>query len=219
LRPAPKPLRSTCTTGLATRCSCSHAVRLRAPRGVPRDLRGRSAVHSSVGDRGTRTRGSSTTSRRNRGSASTGCQVFPGATPPNKVLPPAPSVGEQGAELAAWVSSDGLSGPATVLLCPGRGCPVGRCTSFQETCARRWSATSRHSMPGTTSRLWLATSSSAGSRTRSRRRPENAAFGGRRKNWRKAADGPAAGRGASIASAPAGRGRRRSGEHVLSPEA
>jgi hypothetical protein len=50
-----------------------------------------------------------------------------------------------------------------------RACPVGWCTSFQETCARRWSPTPRRSMPGTTSLLSPATSSSAGSRTPSAR--------------------------------------------------
>jgi hypothetical protein len=64
-------------------------------------------------------------------------------------------------------------------------------------------------MPGKTSRPWPATSSSAGSRMPSRTGPESAAFGGRRRSWRKASAGPAAGRGASTATAPAGSVPRR----------
>jgi len=59
-----------------------------------------------------------------------------------------------------------------------------------------------HSMPGRTSRLWPATSSSAGSKMPSRRRPEHAAFAGPRRSWKMASVGPAAGQGASTASAP-----------------
>src|SRR5687768_911991 len=62
-------------------------------------------------------------------------------------------------------------------------------------------------MPGRTSRLWPATSSSAGSKTPSRNRPGNAAFAGPRRSSRKASVGPAAGQGASTASAPADRSR------------
>ncbi len=64
-------------------------------------------------------------------------------------------------------------------------------------------ANRRRSMPGRTSHPWPATSSSAGSTTPSRRRLENGAFVGPRRSWRKASVGPAAGQGASTASAPA----------------
>jgi hypothetical protein len=43
----------------------------------------------------------------------------------------------------------------------------------------------------------------------SSRPPESAAFGAPRRSWRKASAGPAAGRGASTATAPAGSGSRR----------
>src|ERR1019366_5904635 len=39
-----------------------------------------------------------------------------------------------------------------------------------------------------------------------RRPPESAAFGGHRRSWRRASAGPAAGRGASTATAPVGSG-------------
>jgi hypothetical protein len=44
--------------------------------------------------------------------------------------------------------------------------------------------------------------------------PENVAFAGPRRNWRMASAGPAAGRGASTATAPAGSGWR-SGIHAM----
>lgn len=93
---------------------------------------------------------------------------------------------------------------AIVLSCAASQCPVGWCTCFPMTCARRWSSTLPRSQPGRTSRPWLATNSSAGSRMPSNRRPANAAFAEPRRSWRKGCVGPAAGLGAATANATPG---------------
>jgi hypothetical protein len=78
---------------------------------------------------------------------------------------------------------------------------VAWCISSPRTCALRCSQTRRRSRLGWTSRPWHGTNSSVGSRTRSKRRPASAEFAGHERSWKRASAGPAAGLGASTASA------------------